>query len=97
MELYHSKVSPVKQILNLHGLPAIHAANDALVVPLSVDYGWWSEEADRLTTTIANYQPAGIISKRIIYVSGTISPVAKEQLAKRGLEVTDNVYTPLYR
>jgi hypothetical protein len=94
---YHSEISPVKQILNLNGLPALHLSNNSLVVPLSVDYGWWSEEADRLSEAIANYEPEFEVTKRIIYVSGTLSPLAKEQLTKRGLVVVDNAHTPLYR
>ena len=39
MVVYHQHVSPVKQVIDLYGLPAIHAANNALVIPLSVDYG----------------------------------------------------------
>ena len=97
MATYHQRVSPVKQVLNLYGLPAIHAQNDVLVVPLSVDYGWWTEDADRLSAAIANYQPQVNISKRILYVSGTISPLAKEQLADRGFIVSDQASAWLYR
>jgi hypothetical protein len=97
MEVYHVKVSPVRQVLNLYGLPAIHATNDALVVPISVDYGWWTEQTDRFSAAVASYKPSVKIGKRILYVSGTVSPRAKEELTKRGFIVTDNVRASLYR
>ena len=97
MEVYHTKVSPVQQVLNLHGLPAIHAANNALVVPLSLDYGWWSEEADWFSQAIASYKPPVAIAQRILYISGIMSPRAKEQLSNRGFRVVDKANAWLYR
>ena len=97
MVAYHTEVSPVKQVLNLNGLPVIHAANEALVVPLSVDYGWWSAEAERLSAAIANFKPAYNISERSLYISGTVSPLAKAQLRKRGFVVSENTSASFYR
>ena len=97
MEVYHRKVSPVRQVLNLYGLPAIHAANNALVVPLSLDYGWWSEEADWFSQAIASYKPPVAIAQRILYISGIMSPRAKEQLSNRGFRVVDKANAWLYR
>lgn len=93
----HSEVSPVKKISNLNGLPVIYTASNNLVIPLSIDYGWWSEDGEHLAAAIANYKPGFEVAKRVIYVSGSLSTLAKEQLTKRGFVVEDNVHTPLYR
>lgn len=94
---YHKQISQIKQIANLNGLPIILTLNKHLVVPLSVDYGWWSEETERLSQAIADYRPDFEVTKRIIHTTGTLSPLAKEQLSKRGFVVEDNIYTPLYK
>ena len=97
MASYHEKVSPGKRILNLFGLPALHAENDELVIPLAVDYGSWSPESDRLSAALASYQPEVTISKRVLYIAGRISDQARKQIEARGFVVTDGTYVPLYR
>lgn len=97
MVTYHETVSPVKRILNLYTLPAIHAQNNALVLPLAIDYGSWSAEADRLSRTVAGYQPEVEISQRLLYISGRITPRAREELQKRGFAVTDEALVRIYQ
>ena len=97
MVVYHEKVSPVKRILNLYGLPAIHAQNNALVIPLAVDYGSWSPEADRLSNALNTYKPQVEISQKLLYVSGIISPRARKELEARGFVVSDRANVSVYK
>ena len=97
MVVYHEEVSPVVRVLNLFGLPAIHAENKVLVVPLAVDYGSWTSEADRLSKALMGYKPEVEISKRLLYVSGRVSPLARKELEARGFTVSDGAHIPLYK
>ena len=97
MALYHEKVSPVRQILDLQGLPAILAENQTLVLPLAVDYASWSQESDRLSQAIAQYSPPGGVSRRVLYISGRVSPLARSQLEARGFTVADEARAEIYR
>ena len=97
MASYHEKISPGKRVLNLFGLPALHAENNALVIPLAVDYGSWSVEADRLTAALAGYKPQVEISKRVLYIAGRVSIRARKEIEGRGFVVTDGTHVPLYK
>jgi hypothetical protein len=97
MVVYHEEVSPVVRVLNLFGLPAIHAENKVLVNPLAVDYGSWTSEADRLSKALMGYKPEVEISKRLLYVSGRVSPLARKELEARGFTVSDGAHIPLYK
>ena len=97
MAVYHDNVSPVKQILDLYGLPAVHAVNGALVIPLAVDYGSWSSEADRLSLALKEYAPQVEITERILYVSGRVSARAEKEFVARGFVVSDGARIPLYK
>lgn len=82
---------------SLHGLPAIHAANNALVIPLAVDYGSWSEDADRLSQAIQNYNPSVEIAQRLISISGIATPRARKELEARGFTVSDRAARTVYK
>lgn len=97
MASYHEKISPGKRVLSLFGLPAIHAENNALVIPLAVDYGSWSPEADRLSAALAAYQPQVTISQRVLYIAGRVSARARTEIEGRGFIVTDGTHVPLYK
>lgn len=94
---YHEQVSPVKRVLDLYGLPAIHVMTNALVIPLAVDYGSWSEESDRLSLALQGYHPQVEISERVLYLSGRVSPMARKNFEARGFKVVDGTHIPLYR
>ena len=97
MASYHEQVSPVKRILNLNDLPVLHAENKALVIPLAVDYGSWSAEADRLSRALMEYKPEGEITQRVLYVSGLVSHRARQELVARGFVLSDGIDIPLYK
>ena len=97
MASYHEKISPGKRVLNLFGLPAMHCQDNKLVIPLAVDYGSWSPEADRLTAALAAYKPQVPISGRLLYISGRVSERARKEIKGRGFVVTDGTYMPIYK
>jgi len=62
-------------------------------VPLPLDHGVWSERArDVIDYLKANYKSPGFNGKFDLWVAGTVSPLARQQLNERGFAVTENVY-----
>jgi hypothetical protein len=95
---YHQKVAPIQQIMIESPLVFARAANGAVVIPLPVDYGMWTERASQLVPALLeryqkrNYNPAGV-NKFEMWVTGTLTPTAKQQLAELGADVVENVHT----
>ena len=93
MANYQKKQSPIKQVMDLYGLPACLTQEQALVLPLPCDYGSWSREAAGLAEAIGGYQPRGIeIKARHLYLTGELSERAKKELQGRGFQVLENAF-----
>ncbi len=61
-------------------------------VDLPVDHGVWTERADRIISHLrANYRAPGFAGVFELWVTGTLSPLARQQLELRGLKVVENV------
>jgi hypothetical protein len=97
MTVYNTKVSPVRRILDLKGHPAFHAQDNALVLPLGVEYASWNSNSDSLSAAIAAYQADFEISRRLIYLSGLVSPLAKQHFEARGFVVSDRANAQVYK
>jgi hypothetical protein len=94
---YHETVSPLKEITTSFGLVFAKAENGSVLVPFPLDHGVWRQRGEWvITNALAVYkQAAGSGQKGPInfWVTGTVSPLAKTQMAKHGITVTENVDT----
>jgi hypothetical protein len=95
---YHQKVAPVQEIMVEPPMVFARAANNTVVIPLPLDYGMWTERAGQLVPTLLdryrnrNYDPSGI-SRLEMWVTGTLTPMARQQLSKLGINAVENVGT----
>lgn len=95
---YHQKVAPVREIMVVPPMVFARAANNTVVIPLPVDYGMWTERAGQMLPALLeryrnrNYDPAGV-NRFEMWVTGTLTPMAKQQLSKFGVRVVENVGT----
>ncbi len=95
---YHQKVAPVQEIMVEPPFVFARAANGTVVIPLPLDYGMWTERASQLVPALLeryqnrNYNPSGV-EKFEMWVTGTLTPMAKQQLGKLGVNVVENVNT----
>ncbi|UCD58234.1 MAG: hypothetical protein JSV16_03735 [Candidatus Hydrogenedentota bacterium] len=97
MRGYNNGVSPVKQIVYLEGLPAFYAENGSFVVPLMLDYGVWTEEGAEAVGIISRATFPGLkIVKREVWISGNLSPLARQMATARGISVYGNAFAKLY-
>jgi hypothetical protein len=89
---YHETVSPIRQISVIAPVVLAQAANGSVVIPYPLDYGVWTKKADenssRLLATYKGSKGPGAFE---LWVTGTLSPLARQQLTKRGVKVVENV------
>jgi hypothetical protein len=93
MRGYHESVSPIKEIAMNSGLVLARAMNGRILIPFPLDHGVWSERGDRiLSNMVTSYNKAsGTKNKFELWVTGTISPLARKESDKLGIKVTENV------
>ena len=96
----HHGVAPIKEIRLISGVNVAQAprpgsgqaANHAVVVPFPLDYGVWTLNAETVTKDVkAKAKQAGWNGKLELWVTGTLSPLAKENLGRMGIGFAEKV------
>jgi len=90
---YHSKVSPIKELSTFGPLVFAKASNGSVLIPLPLDRGIWTQRASqRVPAAFAAYKAANPgVKKFEVWVTGSLSKMAKEELAKLGAQVSEDV------
>jgi hypothetical protein len=89
---YYETVSPVKEVTVLKGFTLARAENGRVLMPFPLDHGVWSERASQVIGYLkSSYQAPGFTGKFDLWVTGTVSPLARQQLEQLGFEVAENV------
>jgi hypothetical protein len=89
---YHSEISPIMKIGVIDGIVLAKAENESVLIPFPLDHGVWTERADRVFRNFADrYKAEGLKGKLELWVTGTLSPMAQEQVKGLGIEVEENV------
>jgi hypothetical protein len=89
---YQLKISPLRQIILRSDLVLADAENGYLFVPFAADYGLWTERMDRtLTSLVRERRSSDSKAKFELWVTGTLSPFAREEVKRLGILVIENV------
>jgi hypothetical protein len=93
MRGYAQKGSPIREISVYGPLVFAKAANGAVLIPLPLDYGIWTERASqRVPMAVSAFKAANPdVKKYDVWVTGTVSKLAKEGMGKLGLQVVEKV------
>lgn len=83
---YHQRVAPVHSFINIGGTPLMQTGAGVVAI-LPMDYLYWSPQLDKLVSSAG---PHGEI-----WITGTASQLATENLASRGWKVVPNVASRL--
>jgi hypothetical protein len=78
---YHQRVSPVRSFINIGGTPLMQTAG-GLVAILPMDYLYWSPQLDKLISSAGTHGE--------IWITGTATQLATENLASHGWKVVPN-------
>ncbi len=89
---YNETVSPIEDIAVVNGLTIARAKNGRALIPFAMDHGVWSERGSGVISHMKQtYETGGFQGKYDFWVTGTVTPRARRELAAMGIEVTENV------
>jgi hypothetical protein len=89
---YNDTVAPLKQLAVIYGFPVARSSKNSALMPLPLDHGVWSERASRVMTAMMDKSKAdGFTGGIDLWVTGTLSPIARDRLTDLGYRVTENV------
>lgn len=90
---YHQKISPIKHLSVTKPLVSARAENGAVIVPFPLDYGVWTEQVSALVhkTVTENRKHEGK-PKFELWVTGKMSPLAKQNLDMNGITVYEEIH-----
>ena len=92
MRGYHVKSSPLIEISPVAGIIVAQASNGSALIPFPLDHGVWRARAAGIFDQIrADYRSADFNGTYDLWLAGTVSSMAREQFALRGVTVTENV------
>ena len=89
---YHEKQGPITGITMVGPLTVAQTKSGAALIPFALDHGVWTENADKLSQQLkASYRAPGFNGNFEFWVTGTLSPRAKQELQARGFTVVEQV------
>jgi len=89
---YHVTVSPILEIRVIGGIVVARAKNESGLIPFPLDHGVWTEQTARILENLSErYRALGLSGKLELWVTGTLSPMARQEIKKLGIVVSENV------
>jgi hypothetical protein len=86
---YHQTVSPLTAIVGLNRITVAQTKGGQGFLPLPVDRLLWTDRVDRVSDQLkATNTGTGKVD---LWLTGTVSPRARQELGSRGFTVTENV------
>ncbi len=92
---YHENITPLRKIVigPTRGMPMAVTKDNKLVMALLVDYGVWSRSAAEWITQLARANKRVDPNRKIeLWITGTLSDVAKEELEFLDISVTEKAF-----
>jgi hypothetical protein len=92
LRAYHQQAAPIVEITTLGRLPLGRTKERSMFFPAPVDYAIWMQRTevlfDRLSSTLRH---KGEIIRVDLWVTGTVSPRARQELLHRGIVARENM------
>lgn len=93
MSGYNAKVDPIQEISVYEPLVFARSSNGTVIMPLPLDYAFWTERASRrIPDAISSHKAVNPGSKKYeFWFTGTASKMVKDRSAKAGVKVVEKV------
>ena len=92
MRGYHDTVAPITDVTVLAGWSVAKSESGTALIPFPMDHGVWTRKAEQFVEYMAaNYRPPGFPGRFEMWLTGTVSPTAKNELQNRGFKVVEDV------
>jgi hypothetical protein len=89
---YAETREPITGLTIIRPLAVAQTKSGTAMIPFALDYGVWTANADRLSKQLkTTYRAPGFNTRFEFWVTGTLSPKAKQELEGRGFKVTEQV------
>jgi len=89
---YHEAEGQIASLAMVGALTVAQTKAGPAVIPFALDYGVWSANADRLSQNMkTTYRAPGFNGSFQLWVTGSLSPTAKQELQARGFSVVEQV------
>jgi hypothetical protein len=91
---YHETVSPIKEIMVNSNLVLARSKDGTVLLPFPLDYGLWTDKSEAVITNLVDTykKEIGPDLKFTLWVTGTVSPLARKNLENLGVQVAEKVY-----
>jgi hypothetical protein len=87
---YHETQGPITRVTMVGALPVAQTKSGAAIIPFALDYGVWTANVDKLSENLkATYKAPGFKENFELWVTGSLSPKAKQRLQDRGFTVVE--------
>jgi hypothetical protein len=83
-----TKTAPVTRIANLRGMTVCQVQDGTLVLPIQWDYAAWTPLAGKFIAELQAQKVVQPVTGYAIMTTGDVSPMAKKELAARGINLT---------
>ena len=92
MRAYHLHVGSVDRLLALPRIPALYTKDHALVVMLPVDHLFWTSRVALVAQTLTAPVPGRLpVARRELWIAGSVSTRARQELESLGWAVYEHV------
>lgn len=93
MRGYHGTVAPPTEMQMAGRLVVAQTKNGIALLALPLDHLLWTPAADRRSQELkASYKAPGFTGQLDVWLTGTVSPLARQQVTQRGMTVPEEVY-----
>ncbi|MCK5664855.1 MAG: hypothetical protein KAI17_15295, partial [Thiotrichaceae bacterium] len=83
--------TPIKQFINLEHFAAGVTRSNGIVVCFPLDYLMWTVDMAKVATTLTyKINALSWVTNKHMYLTGTLSPLARKNLTELGWKITDN-------
>jgi hypothetical protein len=89
---YHTHVKPIREIIPVRRLVVGYTSDQSIIATIPLDYLYWTERADHGSAALVQLNLTGRpIKKTELWVTGTFTPRAMQELNSRGIVVRERV------
>ena len=94
MRGFHETRDRIVAIRMVNALPVAQTRGGVALIPFALDHGVWTANADRVSQHLkATYRAPRFNGRFEVWVEGTLSPAARQELAARAFTVVENART----
>ena len=92
---YHKHVEPLREMIPVRRVVAGYTAGRAIVATIPMDYVYWNERAALGAEAFARVKSTSMtmgrpVTRMELWITGRISPLAKQEFEARGIVVNDH-------